>query len=750
MKNPLIKRLKRELKSEFSKYLVIFIFMISVIGFVSGFLVASGSMIDTYDKSFEKYNIEDGNFELSTVIDENLSEKIENEDLKIYENFYTEKEIENVDSTLRIFKNREDVNKICVMQGRLPKNNNEIAVDRMYAQNNDLTVGSTLVIDSRDFEITGLVSFSDYTALYSSPSDMMFDSVKFGVAVVSDSDFEKLSQNSIHYCYSFTFNSKPVDDNEAKQMCDDVLEILTKNTSVVSFIPQYSNLAINMAGNDLGNDKGIITMFLYVVVLIIAFIFAITTSNTINKEAAVIGTLRASGYKKREIMVHYLTMPMIVVIVSAVVGNVLGYTLFKDIAASMYYSSFSLPTYVTVWNMEAFVLTTIIPVIIMFMINFLMLWKKLRLSPLKFIRRDLSEKKKKKSMNLSHRIPIMHRFRIRVILQNIPNYLTVFFGVFLANVILLFGLALPSVIDNYQTQITSNMLCDYQYILKAPVKTDTKNAEEICITSLETVEGKLKSESVTVYGVSENSRYVDISSYKNGVYVSDALSNKFDVKVGDTLTLKDAYGSNTYKFKVSGVYEYPGAIAVFMDTDKFTDTFSLDKGYFNGYLCDSEIKDIDEKFIATKITEDDLTKTSRQMQTSMGSMMDLLTMFGVLMFMLIIYLLSKIIIEKNSQSISMTKVLGYSDYEMSSLYIFATTLVVVVSILVTIPMVNFIMKYLCETMLSQYPGYLPYQVPFSVFVKMALCGIVSYSLIALFQYKKVKKIPLDMALKNRE
>lgn len=41
------------------------------------------------------------------------------------------------------------------------------------------------------------------------------------------------------------------------------------------------------------------TVFLYIVTVIIAFVFAITTSNMIAKEASVIGTLRASGYTKR-------------------------------------------------------------------------------------------------------------------------------------------------------------------------------------------------------------------------------------------------------------------------------------------------------------------------------------------------------------------------------------------------------------------------------------------------------------------
>ena len=40
MKNPLNRRLTRELKGELGKYLVILILLIATIGFVSGFLVA--------------------------------------------------------------------------------------------------------------------------------------------------------------------------------------------------------------------------------------------------------------------------------------------------------------------------------------------------------------------------------------------------------------------------------------------------------------------------------------------------------------------------------------------------------------------------------------------------------------------------------------------------------------------------------------------------------------------------------------
>ena len=89
MKNPLWKRLPRELKSDFGKYIVIFLFLTLTIGFVSGFLVADDSMLAAYDEGFEKYNIEHGNFTFSSKASENDLKKIEkNGKVRICENFY--------------------------------------------------------------------------------------------------------------------------------------------------------------------------------------------------------------------------------------------------------------------------------------------------------------------------------------------------------------------------------------------------------------------------------------------------------------------------------------------------------------------------------------------------------------------------------------------------------------------------------------------------------------------------------------
>ena len=123
MKNPLRKRLLRELKNDIGNYLVIFLFMTATIGFVSGFLVADESMLYAYDESFEKYNVENGNFTTEQKLTDNQRTRLEKEKVTIYENFYKDEDADTdldsePESTIRLFKNRTEVNLVCLMKAK--------------------------------------------------------------------------------------------------------------------------------------------------------------------------------------------------------------------------------------------------------------------------------------------------------------------------------------------------------------------------------------------------------------------------------------------------------------------------------------------------------------------------------------------------------------------------------------------------------------------------------------------------------
>ena len=262
MQNPLRKRIPRELKSEIGKYLVIFLLMLGTIGMVSGFLVADGSMIKAYNESFEKYNIEDGNFRTGEKVYRGQREAMEEQGIKIYENYYIEEALTN-GSTMRFFKNRDEVDKVCIMEGRLPKTTGEIAIDRMYADNNSLKIGDTLSSGDKTWKIAGLIALSDYSALFQNNNDSMFDAVKFGVSVVTPEEFDSLDQEKLQYNYSWIYDKKPKDEKEEKEVSEDLMKEMGKVVTLENFVPRYQNQAIIFTGDDMGGDKAMMVMLLY-------------------------------------------------------------------------------------------------------------------------------------------------------------------------------------------------------------------------------------------------------------------------------------------------------------------------------------------------------------------------------------------------------------------------------------------------------------------------------------------------------
>lgn len=83
MRNPLNSRIPREIRREAGKYAVIFLFMLAIISVTSGFLIADASLKKAYDDSFEKYNIEDGDFEVEEPANDGLIAEIESGGVKL-------------------------------------------------------------------------------------------------------------------------------------------------------------------------------------------------------------------------------------------------------------------------------------------------------------------------------------------------------------------------------------------------------------------------------------------------------------------------------------------------------------------------------------------------------------------------------------------------------------------------------------------------------------------------------------------
>ena len=752
VRNPLRKRLFRELLHDFGKYVVIFTFIFATIAMVAGFLVSDISLKTAYDESFEEYNVEDGHFTLLTPAEDGFFDGMERYyKVKVYENFYADREADDGDA-VRVYRLRKDVNRTALWEGDYPSDMGEIAIDRLYAENNGYSVGDTMIIEGRRFRVSGLVALTDYSALFKNNTDMMFDAKQFTVALLSDIDFDVIQPGEMKYCYSWTNDDRALSADECKQKAEDIMDWLSGRAILTDFLRRADNQAIQFTGADMGGDKALITTLLYVVMAVMAFIFAVTTSNTIEQEAAVIGTLRASGYSRGELLRHYIALPIIVSMIAAVLGNLAGYTVLKKYFASLYLHSYSLTPYHTVWSAEAFWLTTVIPLVILVTVNLLVVSRKLRLSPLRFLRRDLSRRGRKRVMHLSHRLRFLSRFRLRVIFQNVPSYLTLFLGIFFANLLLLFGIMMAPLLDNFRETVMDSKIANYQYILKAPVSTSDADAEQYCLNELL---DKPSKEEVMVYGISPDSGYFRNISEKSvpagdEILISEGYSEKYGYLPGDEVTLKEKFSSKSYSFRVKEIVHYPASLAVFMNDDLFRRTFDKEKDYFTGYLTDRRLTDVKDAYIASVITEHDLVVIADQLDDSMGLVFPIIGGFATLLYMLMIYMLSKLILEKNAKSISMTKILGYSGRETGRLYISPTAWVVMISLVVTLPLAAIAMRYIYNYYMLQMKGWLTFFIAPATYVRMLLIGVVSYFVVSAVQYLRIRRIPMEQALKNNE
>lgn len=751
MKNPLNKRFLRELKKNKGRYLAILLLMTLTIIFESGFLVAADSAMYTMKKDWKNNHVEDGQFTSFYELNNETLQAVTDQGAVIEKEFYNDITIDTHKGlNLRVYKNRNFINKVSVHEGRLPVYKNEIAIDKLFAKNINVNIGKSLELDGKKFKVVGTISMPDYSSLFKTNSTMVMDALHFGIAVVNNDDFQSLTNKKAIYQYSYYYSKRNFSQKEIDARNEAIMKKLAKTEMISSFVTAKDNQARTFCSNDFGGDIPTMKAMIFIIITILAFVFAITSNATIEEEASIIGTLRANGYTKGEILKHYITLPIFVTLVSALTGNLLGYTMMVKPFAKIYYNSYSLAPLQMRWNKEAFILTTVIPIIIMLVINYFMLRSKLSISPLRFLRKDLKKGKNRKTVKLPQ-WNFIHRFQARIILQNKAIYILLFIGIFFASFLLMFSLGLLPIIKNYVASVDKTMLSDYQYILKAPV--ESKAGEKITVTTFKSYY-KLgdRNVDVTVYGLTEGSKYFTSKLLPDDdtILLGSGFSKKLGYDINETIMFTDTYNEGKkYKLKSSGIVDYNSGYAIFMSQKKLNKLMNKDTNYFNGYLSDTKL-DINENYIAMTVTKTDTTNAAQQMTASMYEMMTMIRVFSLLIYMVLMYILTKIVIDKNVINISFMKVFGYESKEIRRLFLNASTFTVMISLLLCIPLEILLMKVLLIYAMSDIEGYLPFYLPRYLLIEVVLTGMISYLIINIRHIRKVNRIPMSDALKNRE
>ena len=140
---------------------------------------------------------------------------------------------------------------------------------------------------------------------------------------------------------------------------------------------------------------------------------------------------------------------------------------------------------------------------------------------------------------------------------------------------------------------------------------------------------------------------------------------------------------------------------------------------------------------------------SNQLTDSMGKVFFLFTAISIILFVLLIFLLAKIVIEKNQSQISMLKIIGYDTFNINKIYNISTGIITILSVVISTFIAQFFIKIAWDIVLqTQMKGWLDFYIEPYLYPLIFGIGLGSFLIVYLIESRKISKINLSVALKD--
>ena len=208
---------------------------------------------------------------------------------------------------------------------------------------------------------------------------------------------------------------------------------------------------------------------------------------------------------------------------------------------------------------------------------------------------------------------------------------------------------------------------EYMYTLKYPTSEAPEGSEACYVKSLEKEKDGYTLD-ITVIGIDSDNPYynVDVKKGKSIVTASLSVAQRYGVAEGDKFILTDEAAGTDYAFTVGSISDYSAGLAVFMDIDSMRELFRQEDDYYNMVLSDKAL-DIDEGRIYSVTTKSDIERSSKIFSELMSGMVITLVGTSAVIFVVVMYLMMGVMIDRSSFGISLLKTFGYSKKDVKKL-----------------------------------------------------------------------------------
>ncbi len=757
-KMPLHKRYGRQFRHNLGRFLSVFVLLVVMLGVCLGMYISSRDGLGQYKKVLKSQDVYDA--VLQTVTEIGDIDEVEKEvgDIKIDKDFYIDKTVDTdlgPGVKLRLYDEREKTARPLIEKGHAPKAG-EIFLERNFANAQKIKIGDTVDFGGKKLKVSATGVMPDYVDPRENMSDFLGDAESFGPGMMSSADFSSFAPSEYNYTYAVSFVGKLTKHEQDKKLIK-LSDAASKQTIVRSITPNDINPRIAGPQDKIRSVNQSMALFIIMSLLMVVFILISYSRHIIKSETGIIGLLLASGYKKKEIALHYSILPSIVTLVSGVCAALYGFKFFAGYQFKTFATYYSIPLTDFTIDKKLFAATVFLPTLLIFFTTYMHALSLMRHRAVELLQNSVAKKNvrlepKLKSDNFAR------KFRVRLWMSSKSNVLRLFAGIFIATWLLMFALGMNSTFPYYTKSVLATTHYNYQYMLKAPAEPKgDEYFEKVSVKPLVIRNdnfGDDMNENIDVFGISPKSKYFKVDKGRfpkddSELAISSSMADKLKLGVGDDLKTYDKVQDKNRTFKIVGVVNYRLGQTFFTDRETLNGLADYPDDFFMMLLSDKKL-DIPKHAVSTRLNRNDIIDVTQLMQKFMEKFIDMMVWVGIICYIVLLYLMTGLMLDENRFNISLAKVMGYRKREIEQLYLRQGFVTVVISLAISLPLSAKLVRDYWYKMMAHTTGWVAFVPNAAVYVKIAALAIVSYFIATFFHKRRIYKIPATEALKNRE
>ncbi len=666
---------------------------------------------------------------------------------------------QNGDTVALTVTENENVSKPYLISGKEydAKSENGVWLSDKYAAANGFELGDDITFKYKTIEISGkvegLIKASEYLVCVRDSSQLMPDYNTHGFAYISPVMYEKAAKMAFYPQINI------LSSLSKKEMAEKIDAALDKTLLVLSK-DENSSYAAQQGEAEEGKTMGSVMPVLF---LLIAVLTMVTTMHRLTaKEKTQIGTLKALGFKDKRILRHYTSYAFMIGIIGSALGIGLGYF----VAWFLMNPNGSMGTYLDMpeWKLGIpwfcyIILAAII--VLLTLIGFLSVKQMLHGTPADALRPYTPKKVKNLLVEKTkwfHRLSFGTRWNLRDTMRHKSRTAMSLIGIIGCTLLIVGSLGMRDTMTafldmyyndatNYSSRIYVSEDATDEQIQELIKKYDGDWSASVSVQLDE------KAISLDVYELTTNKvRFpsAETKDFENigddGAYICKRLSDEFNLKKGDTVTISPYGSDDEYTLKISGIirsvsenivispkYAEKAGIAVKADSI-YTSTEKAD------IKAESAIKSVQSK----QMIIDSFDTFNEIMNMMVAVLIVAATVLGIV----VLYNLGVMSYTERYREMATLKVVGFRNRKIGKLLISQNMWVTVIGVIVGIPAGIGTLSFLVTQLASEYEMRISVSV-LSIAVSAVLTFAVSL-LVSLMVARKNKKIDMVEALKGAE